>query len=144
MCSQFRVISRFGSLPCYRRNFRLAKRPASGRDQPRVARLISFTFRRKIIARAQSREDMKKVEPLYEKAIQVDPSFALAFARLSYLESWLYHNKDNPSARLEKSRVAANEALRLQPNLPEAHVAIGYLYYWADRDYEHGLAELAI
>src|SRR5207302_10546743 len=45
-----------------------------------------------LIARAQSREDMKKVEPLYEKAIQVDPSFALAFARLSYLESWLYLN----------------------------------------------------
>jgi hypothetical protein len=39
----------------------------------------------------------------------------------------LYQGIADPVA-LEK-RAAANEALRLQPDLPEAHLALGYIYY---------------
>jgi serine/threonine-protein kinase len=94
-------------------------------------------------ARSQSRDDLEKVARLYEKAIQVDPSFALALARLSYVESTLYQGAADPTM-LEKARAAANEALRLQPALPEAHLALGYLYYRGDRDYERALRELAV
>src|SRR4029077_20869321 len=47
-------------------------------------------------------------------------------------------------ARREKARTAANEALRLQPDLPEAHLALGFSYYYGDRDYERALAEFEI
>ncbi len=94
------------------------------------------------LTRSQSEDDLEKVAQLYEKAIQLDPSFALAFAQLSYTESTLYLGTGNPSS-LEKARTAANEAVRLQPALPEAHLALGYLYYRGERDYERALAELA-
>src|SRR5213596_1423069 len=35
-----------------------------------------------------------KAEPLFEQAIKLDPNFALAFAGLSLVESWLYHTSD--------------------------------------------------
>ncbi len=38
---------------------------------------------------------------------------------------------------------AADEALRLQPTLPEAHVALGVYYYRAKRDYGRALEEFA-
>ncbi len=87
--------------------------------------------------------DIQKAEELYERAIQLDPKFALAFAELSYLQSWIYHTSDPTSARQEKARVAAEEAQRLQPNLPETHAALGYYYYWTQRDYERALGEFA-
>src|SRR5438067_9043444 len=85
-----------------------------------------------------------KAEPLFEQAIKLDPNFALAFAGLSMVESWLYHSSDPVPARREKARTAANEALRLQPDLPEGHLALGFSYYYGDRDYERALAEFEI
>ena len=89
------------------------------------------------------RRDLKQAETSFEKAIEADPSFALALARLSELEGFLYINIDPVPDRLEKARATADEALRLQPNLPEAHLALGRVYVF-ERDYEHALAELTI
>jgi tetratricopeptide (TPR) repeat protein len=36
------------------------------------------------------------------------------------------------------------KALELQPELPDAHLAFAYYYYWGYRDYERALEELAI
>jgi serine/threonine-protein kinase len=85
-----------------------------------------------------------KAEPLFEQAIKLDPNFAAAFAGLSMVESWVYHNSDPVPSRREKARVNADEALRLQPDLPEAHLALGFCYYYGDRDYERALAEFEI
>ena len=85
-----------------------------------------------------------KAEPLFEEAIKLDPNFALAFAGLSMVESWLYHTSDPVPARREKARLNADEALRLQPDLPEGHLALGFSYYYGDRDYERALAEFEI
>ncbi|PYJ50596.1 MAG: hypothetical protein DME87_05885, partial [Verrucomicrobia bacterium] len=67
------------------------------------------------------RDTTLKAEALFEQAIKLDPNFALAFADLSMVESWLYHSSDPVSARREKARLNADEALRLQPDLPEGH-----------------------
>ena len=85
-----------------------------------------------------------KAEPLFEQAIKLDPNFAAAFAGLSMVESWVYHNSDPVPSRREKARLNAEEALRLQPDLPEAHLALGFSYYYGDRDYERALAEFDI
>jgi len=89
-------------------------------------------------------DDLARVEALYEKAIQLDPTFALAHARLSHVESWSYYAIEPVAARAEKARTAANNALRLQPDLPETHLALGYVHYYIDRDYDGALSELAI
>jgi len=85
-----------------------------------------------------------KAEQLFDQATKLDPNFAAAFAGLSMVESWMYHNWDPLPPRREKARAAANEALRLQPDLPEAHLALGFSYYYGDRDYERALAEFEI
>src|SRR5216117_3373091 len=90
------------------------------------------------------RDTSLKAEQLFEQATKLDPNFAAAFAGLSMVESWAYRSFDPLPARREKARTAANEALRLQPDLPEAHLALGFSYYYGDRDYERALAEFEI
>jgi TolB-like protein/Flp pilus assembly protein TadD len=90
------------------------------------------------------RDDSLKAEELFEQAIKLDPKFAAAFAGLSMVESWLYHFWDPVPARREKARLNADESLRLHPNLPEGHLALGFYYYYGDRDYERALAEFEI
>src|SRR5213595_3801844 len=90
------------------------------------------------------RDDSLKAEELFEQAIKLDPKFAAAFAGLSMVESWIYHSFEPTPARREKARLNADESLRLQPNLPEGHLALGFSYYYGDRDYERALAEFEI
>jgi TolB-like protein/Flp pilus assembly protein TadD len=90
------------------------------------------------------RDTSLKAEPLFEQAIKLDPNFALAFAGLSMVESWAYHSFDPTPGRREKARLNADQALRLQPDLPEGHLALGFSYYYGDRDYERALAEFDI
>src|SRR6059058_117051 len=90
------------------------------------------------------RDTFLKAEPLFEQAIKLDPNFAAAFAGLSLVESWIYHSFDPTPGRREKARRNADEALRLQPDLPEGHLALGFSYYYGDRDYERALAEFEI
>src|SRR6516225_4840158 len=53
-----------------------------------------------------------KAVPLFEQSIRLHPNFALAFADLSLVESWLYHSVDPTADRREKARFNADEALR--------------------------------
>jgi serine/threonine-protein kinase len=89
-------------------------------------------------------EKLKQSEQLYERAIRLDPNFALAFARYSQLESWILHTFDRTPERREKSRTLAERALQLQPDLPEAHLAMGFSYYYGDDNYDAALKEFEI
>jgi len=82
---------------------------------------------------------------MLERAIQLDPGFAVAHAALSMAHSSLYHYRyDFTAERLDQAKVFADQALELQPNLPEAHLALGYYYYWGHRDYDRALEHFAI
>jgi TolB-like protein/Flp pilus assembly protein TadD len=85
-----------------------------------------------------------KAVPLFEQAIKLDPTFAPAFAGLSLVESRIYHGFDPTDGRRKKARLNADEALRLQPDLPEGHLALGFSYYYGERDYDRALAEFEI
>jgi TolB-like protein/Flp pilus assembly protein TadD/tRNA A-37 threonylcarbamoyl transferase component Bud32 len=74
----------------------------------------------------------------YQEAVTLDPSFALAWARLSIAvgnDPW-----DPSPARLAAVKDAADHALALDPDLPETHLALGY-YRYGQRDYIGALAE---
>jgi TolB-like protein/Tfp pilus assembly protein PilF len=87
---------------------------------------------------------LKQAEQLYERALQLDPTFALACARLSQLESWIYHTFEPTAERKEKSRTLADRALQMRADLPEGHLALGFSVYYGDRDYSRALAEFAL
>jgi TolB-like protein/Flp pilus assembly protein TadD len=93
------------------------------------------------------REDTVKAEGLYEEAVKKDPTFALAFAGLGMVEDWMYHSFDPTPARRDKAKAAVDSAIRLRPDLPEARLALGFFYYYCDRDdqhYQRALDEFAI
>jgi TolB-like protein/Flp pilus assembly protein TadD len=87
---------------------------------------------------------LQEGEQMYERAVRLDPTFALALARYSQLESWIYHTFDPTPARKQKAIDLAERALKLDPGLPEAHLARGFAYYYGDRNYEAALNELAV
>ena len=86
-------------------------------------------------------ERLKQAGPLYERAIQLDPNFALAYARYSQLESWVFHSYEPTADRRNKARSLADRAIVLQPDLPEAHLALGFCHYYLERDYAGALRE---
>lgn len=87
---------------------------------------------------------MKQAEQLYARAIKLDPNFALAYAGYSQLESWLYHTWDPSTARRDHAQSLATRALELQPQLPEAHLALGFSYYYGNNQYDAALREFEI
>lgn len=89
-------------------------------------------------------EKLKQAEQLYERALQLDPNFALASARLSQIESWIFHFYDPTPARRARARALAEQALKLQPELPEGHLALGYCFYYGDVDYDRAWSEFKI
>ncbi|HEX4638904.1 MAG TPA: tetratricopeptide repeat protein [Chthoniobacterales bacterium] len=85
--------------------------------------------------------DYKKAEELYLKAIGLDPKFALAHARLASTLAEIFHYYEPTDAWKTKARSEADIALQLQPNLGEAHLALGQCVYWFDHDYDRALNE---
>jgi serine/threonine-protein kinase len=82
---------------------------------------------------------------MFERAVTLDPGFALAHAELSIAHSFIYHNgHDHTQERLAKAKAAIDRALELQPDLAEAHLALGYYHNWGHRDYAAALQELTI
>ena len=77
-----------------------------------------------------------KAVGFYERAVQLDPNFALAWARLSRVEA-------DPTlprstllcARRDAAKRALENAQRLEPNSPETLLALGYYQYRVLRDY---------
>ena len=89
-------------------------------------------------------ETGRQAADLYEKATARDPTFALAYARLSNLKARLYWYGIDPSPEaINAAQSAAAQALTLQSELPEAHLAKGFVHYWGQRDYDAALVEFA-
>ncbi len=89
-------------------------------------------------------EDYKTAEQLYRQAIALDPGFALAHARLASVSAEIFHYYEPTDAWKSKARAEAETALRLQPNLAEAHFALGQCIYWMDQDYDRALEQFEI
>ncbi len=84
-------------------------------------------------------------ERLYRQAIQADPSFALARARLAQTRLLTYLNvAATPESVAEEAREEAEQSLRLQPDLPEGHLALGFYYHQGRRDYDRALQEFEV
>jgi serine/threonine-protein kinase len=80
---------------------------------------------------------------MLEKAVELDPAFALAHARLSMSHAGVYWgNRDPTEERLKQARDAADRALQIRPDLLEGRLALGLYWYWGHRNYDRALHEL--
>lgn len=79
----------------------------------------------------------------FERAVEADPEFALAHAVLSQVHIDLYwYGVDRSDERRQKALAAAQRARELQPDLPEARLAMAYYLYHGYLDYGAALQEL--
>jgi TolB-like protein/Tfp pilus assembly protein PilF len=76
----------------------------------------------------------------YEQAVQLDPNFAIAWARLSWAHAALYFwGVDATAAGRDAAKSALDSAQKLKPNSAETLLALGYYQFLVLRDY--GLAK---
>jgi TolB-like protein/class 3 adenylate cyclase/Flp pilus assembly protein TadD len=84
----------------------------------------------------------QEAQNLYQQAAKFDPDFALAHARLSLVHSWIYWTFESTESHRIDAQVEAEQALRLQPNLGEGHVARATYFSRIERDFDTALQSL--
>lgn len=94
------------------------------------------------LIRRQSMSDVRAGRDFMQQAVELDPLYAQAWAQISIAEAQLYFGAEHTPATLERSRHAAETAVRLQPELSEARAALGLFYYLCLHDYDRALSEL--
>jgi TolB-like protein/Flp pilus assembly protein TadD len=91
------------------------------------------------------RENGERALRLLEEAVERDPHFALAYCLISRFHGELYwFGFDRTRSRLTQAKLAADTAMRLQPDGSDVRLALSYYYYYGYRDYELARTELAI
>jgi TolB-like protein len=81
---------------------------------------------------------------LLQKAVQLDPNFALAHCLTTFAHDYLYLEYDPIPDRRLKGDDAINSALRLQPDSAEVHLAQANHLYRGYRDYDRARVHLEI
>ncbi len=91
-----------------------------------------------------NKDDLLAGRRLLRQALAIDPNYARVHAALALTNVSVWHHRwddDGPWATgLDRAYQSAHEAVRLGPNLPEAHVALGWALTFMRR-YEAAIAE---
>jgi len=90
-------------------------------------------------------EDYRTAIASLERAVELEPDFARAWALLSEANGLMVHFAFDPSPeRIDRARQALEHALELGPERPESHRARGFYLYWCQRDFLNALTELEL
>ena len=92
------------------------------------------------LCNSQSKEDELRAIEFCRQAVALDPNFAEAWAELAVKESSRYVFPERTEAQKQRARIAAETAVRLAPELPDAQGATGLYYYYCLQDYDQALA----
>jgi tetratricopeptide (TPR) repeat protein len=85
--------------------------------------------------RAEADESVDRLE----EALAADPDFAMALAYLAESNAWIHQNWDRSPERAARTLEAAEKAVSVAPELPEAHAALGAYHYRIAKDYDAAL-----
>ncbi|WP_206996118.1 winged helix-turn-helix domain-containing protein [Trinickia mobilis] len=81
-------------------------------------------------------EDFFRSRGYFDTAVERDPTYALGYAGLSnYYGATVVHGFVPPEEGWPVARAMAERALELEPDLPEAHHAMGAVHYFFDWDW---------
>ena len=100
-------------------------------------------LRGKSYARRLTEKDLEFALRMFESAVALDPKFALAFAGIANVWAQNHYWHATGSEWIERAQTAAEKAVSLQPDLPEAHVARGWVFY-SNNQHEHAVTEARI
>src|SRR5438046_4003717 len=90
----------------------------------------------------RSGDNIPKAIGFYQQAIERDPNYALAYAALANSYVLLpYYTGAKQHDSFTRAREAALKALQIDPNLPEAHTALGKIRNFADIDMQGSIRE---
>ncbi len=89
-----------------------------------------------------TKEGNAKARQMFEKAIELDPSYADAYSFLgeNYLWGWVAQLSQDPNS-IDRAYQLAQQALALDDSLPNAHILLGWTYVFR-RQSDQGLAEV--
>ena len=87
-------------------------------------------------------QDFEAAIGMYRRAIALDAGFALARAHLSQALSYLFLDVQPTEANKADARAEADEALRLQPDLGEGHLARVLYLYFVEKNFGEALRQL--
>jgi TolB-like protein/DNA-binding winged helix-turn-helix (wHTH) protein/predicted Zn-dependent protease len=90
-----------------------------------------------------SEQQLRLAIPMFRRAVELDPEFAVAWAELSQAHSYLAFNSDRSPGRIQEAKMALDRAVALSPNLPAVHLARAYFTYRCMNDYSGAYQELA-
>jgi non-specific serine/threonine protein kinase len=95
--------------------------------------------------RRGTREDMHSAAKMFEQAVALDQTFALAYSGLGHAFGRIHRYYDQDPQWMANGVEACEQAMRLEPHLPEALSARAFLYY-AHEEYEEAIrhARLAL
>ena len=88
-------------------------------------------LRGKRYARRQTRQDVEFALQMFENAVTLDPSFALAYAACANACSMYYSIFTRDQVWIERAREASGRAVALRWDLPETHVSQAWVLYAA-------------
>jgi serine/threonine protein kinase/Flp pilus assembly protein TadD len=86
-------------------------------------------LRGKRYARRQTRQDLEFALQMFENAVAMDPSFALAYAACANACAMFYCNFSREAVWVERAREASGKALGLRWDLPEVQVSQAWVLY---------------
>jgi tetratricopeptide (TPR) repeat protein len=117
----------------------IARAPTANAEAYQLYLQGLYYYRRPRFAGARN---LEIAQQLHERAVALDPEFALAHAALSSVHGIMHWFRHDPSPRrVELQREAAETAARLAPELPQARQAMGDWHFMGRRDYRAALAE---
>lgn len=76
----------------------------------------------------------------FDKAIEQDPGFALAYAKRAIIKSWGYHAGYIDRSAISVCKSDIEKALALDRDLVENLIAQGFYYYYCEDDYNKALS----
>jgi serine/threonine protein kinase/tetratricopeptide (TPR) repeat protein len=79
------------------------------------------------------RKSVEHARRMFERAIEIDPSYALAWTGIADCSSFIYTYWDASAAHLERADTASRKALELAPDSAEAHTSRGLALAFAKR-----------
>jgi serine/threonine protein kinase/Flp pilus assembly protein TadD len=104
------------------------------------AQAYDLYLRGKSYARRLTQQDLEFALQMFERAVSLDPAFALAYAGIANVCEHNHYRQGAASDWIERARDAVEKAVSLQPRLAEAHVARGWVFY-ARKQYAEAVSE---